>query len=854
LGTKSTTNLSEGTNLYYTTVRADSDILNYTGNLDGRDVSVDGARLDLLTGTYTLVDSARLDSIDSDTTVNNAKISNATHTGDVAGSTTLTIQSSAISGRALATPDSDYYILAYDDSDGTLKKISVLDLGVSGGGGATNLNGLNDVTLTSEIERELLVRRGSSWVNQSLDSVGILKDSDIGVSVQAYSAILAATTGTYTLADSAKLDGIEANANNYTTFNSDFDTRLGTKSTTNLSEGTNLYYTTARADSDATVLVDKTFVDALGINATQLGGQNSAYHLAWGNFTGTPTTIAGYGIVDAYDSASFDGDLAASTTTNLSEGSNLYYTKVRTDSDIAEKIGVTVQAYDATIVVDADIGSTVQGHSAVLDATTGTYTLADSAKLDGIEAGANNYTSFNSDFDTRLDTKSTSDLSEGTKLYYTKVRVDSDVAAEIGVTLQAQSSVLDATSASFTTALKTQYDSVASNYQHTNQKGVANGYASLDGSGLVPSGELPSYVDDVLEYADSDAFPGTGEQGKIYVATDNNSTYRWTGSVYVNLGNPIDFASQAEAEGGTENTKAMTSLRSKQAFDQHLSNASTTNLSEGTKLYYTKVRVDSDIAEKIGVTVQGYDATIVVDADIGSTVQGHSAILDATTGTYTLADSAKLDGIEANANNYISFNSDFDTRLGTKSTTNLSEGTKLYYTKVRVDSDVNEHASLTNIHLDWTQSVGTIHADNYTNTTYSPATATVAGLIELEDNTVQSVAANAVTTTASRTYGLQVNGDGQGVINVPWTDTTYSVGDGGLTEVNFTTADNAKLDAITGTYTLADSAKLDGIEAGANNYTSFNSDFDTRLGTKSTTGQTRMPLHLLIRPLWTPLA
>lgn len=57
------------------------------------------------------------------------------------------------------------------------------------------------------------------------------------------------------------------------------------------------------------------------------------------------------------------------------------------------------------------------------------------------------------------------------------------------------------------------------------------------------------------------------------------------------------------------------------------------------------------------------------------------------------------------------------------------------------------------------------------NTTYSPATSTVAGLIELASDTAQTVAANAVTATASRTYGLQVNAAGQGVVNVPWTDT-----------------------------------------------------------------------------------
>ena len=70
--------------------------------------------------------------------------------------------------------------------------------------------------------------------------------------------------------------------------------------------------------------------------------------------------------------------------------------------------------------------------------------------------------------------------------------------------------------------------------------------------------------------------------------------------------------------------------------------------------------------------------------------------------------------------------------------------------------------------------------DTNTDTIYSlpAATTTVRGGIELEDDTVQTTAANTVTTTASRTYGLQVNADGQGVINVPWvdtnTDTIYS--------------------------------------------------------------------------------
>lgn len=60
-----------------------------------------------------------------------------------------------------------------------------------------------------------------------------------------------------------------------------------------------------------------------------------------------------------------------------------------------------------------------------------------------------------------------------------------------------------------------------------------NGVATLDVSGIVPTTQLPAYVDDVLEYTSLSAFPVTGETGKIYVALDTNKTYRWSGSTYI---------------------------------------------------------------------------------------------------------------------------------------------------------------------------------------------------------------------------------------------------------------------------------------------------------------------------------
>ena len=67
------------------------------------------------------------------------------------------------------------------------------------------------------------------------------------------------------------------------------------------------------------------------------------------------------------------------------------------------------------------------------------------------------------------------------------------------------------------------------------EMGAANGVATLGSDGKVPAAQLPSYVDDVLEYDNKAAFPATGEAGKIYVAKDTNLTYRWGGSAYVEI-------------------------------------------------------------------------------------------------------------------------------------------------------------------------------------------------------------------------------------------------------------------------------------------------------------------------------
>ena len=107
-------------------------------------------------------------------------------------------------------------------------------------------------------------------------------------------------------------------------------------------------------------------------------------------------------------------------------------------------------------------------------------------------------------------------------------------------------------------------------------------------NGVIPAAQLPSFVDDVLEYESWNQFPSVGEAGKIYVDTTENKTWRWSGSTYVIIGGG------GVALGETAAT-AYRGDRGKAAYDHSLSqgnphNATTSNISEGNKLYFTGVK------------------------------------------------------------------------------------------------------------------------------------------------------------------------------------------------------------------------------------------------------------------------
>lgn len=174
--------------------------------------------------------------------------------------------------------------------------------------------------------------------------------------------------------------------------------------------------------------------------------------------------------------------------------------------------------------VQSLISAASHSHSnkAILDATTASFTTALLNKLNGIEAGANKIT-----VDSEMSTTSTNPVQNKV----VKTELDAKVPNTRTVNGKALSSNI--------TLGAGDVGAIPSS-----AKGAKNGVASLDANGLVPSSQLPSYVDDVLEgyiasdaknfYKDSSKSSAySPETGKIYVDLTNNKTYRWSGTTYV---------------------------------------------------------------------------------------------------------------------------------------------------------------------------------------------------------------------------------------------------------------------------------------------------------------------------------
>ena len=162
----------------------------------------------------------------------------------------------------------------------------------------------------------------------------------------------------------------------------------------------------------------------------------------------------------------------------------------------------------------------------------------------------------------------------------------------------------------------------------SSEKGAANGVAELDGTGRVPSTQLPSYVDDIEEYEDREHFPVAGETGKIYVALDTNKVYRWGGQDYVEI-------SESLALGETSST-AFRGDHGKIAYDH--ASAKGSEFTSG--LYKIQTNTEGHVTgavavQKADITALGIPAQDTTYEDATQSVHGLMSI----------ADKIKLDGL-----------------------------------------------------------------------------------------------------------------------------------------------------------------------------------------------------------------
>lgn len=175
----------------------------------------------------------------------------------------------------------------------------------------------------------------------------------------------------------------------------------------------------------------------------------------------------------------------------------------------------------------------------------------------------------------------------------------------------------------------------AGSYVLVSEKGANSGVATLGADGKVPASQLPSFVDDAIEAASFAALPAEGEGGKIYITLDDNKTYRWGGTTYVEISASVALGeTQGTAYEGSKGAALKT------AFDGHEANTDihvTTSDKAAWNAKYdkpstgiAKTDLASDVQASLGLADTALQASDIADkADkVSGATSGNFAGLD----------------------------------------------------------------------------------------------------------------------------------------------------------------------------------------------------------------------------------
>lgn len=237
---------------------------------------------------------------------------------------------------------------------------------------------------------------------------------------------------------------------------------------------------------------------------------------------------------------------------------------------------ITLRGSDGSTFNVTD-SNTVYGNATT--SAAGLMSAADKAKLDGVAAGSNHVTvdaALSADstnpvqnkvIKSALDGKSNTGHTHDDR-YYT----ESEINTKLNAKANSSHTHTKAQITDFPTSMPASdvyaWAKAASKPSYTISEVSGNLPASRI-SGTIAAANLPSYVDDVLEYASLSEFPTTGESGKIYTALDTNKIYRWSGSAYVVISETVALGTTHSSAGYGDESRAAYNHSTKTSGNPH---------------------------------------------------------------------------------------------------------------------------------------------------------------------------------------------------------------------------------------------------------------------------------------------